>query len=342
MSRLPRALWTRSPAKLNLDLRVVGRREDGYHLLDTVFHALALHDDVAVSLAPGEVRIAVTADAERLLVPADERNLVVRALRALQEAAGADAGFDVRLHKRIPNGGGLGGGSSNAAAALRIGNELLARPLDPAALAALALSLGADVPFFLRGGTLRGRGVGDELTDAAPVHAHFVLLAPAYGCETAAVYKLHAELAAHRGSDTVDRNCGVPVAAVDMFRGFRNDLEPAAMQLRPALRALRDAVGVLGFPTVRMSGSGSTLFVGFEDAAGAERCAATLRRALASGAHGLVDVLVTQSEAPSGSNLPSDAPDDAPDGGRDGSRGGDSLAPLSRDLPPHLHARPAT
>ena len=327
MTGAARALWTRSRAKLNLGLRVVGRRADGYHLLDTIFHALDLHDDVAVSEAARGVGVGVTADEARLLVPSDERNLVYKALRRLLDAAGHGGGFHVQLHKRIPNGGGLGGGSSNAAAALRLGNELLGQPLADSQLSSLVVGLGADVPFFLRGGTLRGEGVGDLLSEAAVVRGHFVLLAPPYGCETAQVYKVHAELADRRSRDTVHRNCVSDDAVPDMFRGLRNDLESAAEHLTPALGRLRQAVAALGFPQVCMSGSGSTLFVGLEDEAAARRCAETLERALADGAHGSVELLVTRS-----ARL---------DHGAELGSGSGALDPLMADVPTHLCARSA-
>lgn len=327
MSAAPHALWTRARAKLNLGLRVVGRRPDGYHLLDTVFHELDLHDDVAVSKVASGVRVEVTADEERLLVPAGEGNLVVQALRRLLASVGADQGFRVSLHKRIPNGGGLGGGSSNAAAVLRIGNELLGRPRSDRELAEIAVGLGADVPFFLQGGTRRGCGVGDELTVAAPVRGHFVLILPSYGCETARVYKLHAALAEAESADTVQGNCAHPDAVPEMFRGLRNDLEPAAEQLVPALGELRRGVAAIGYPHVRMSGSGSTLFVGWSDEAAALRCAEDLKKVLHDGAHGPVEVLVTESARREAAER--------------GAAGIPTVDPLFAELPAHLRARAA-
>lgn len=342
MSAAPAALWTKSRAKLNLGLRVVGRRPDGYHLLDTIFHELDLHDDVAVARTEDEVRVAVTADADRLMVPSDDRNLVVVALRRLLERAGSQAGFRVRLHKRIPNGGGLGGGSSNAAAALRMGNALLGTPLDDGALAALAAGLGADVPFFLRGGTQRGEGVGDELTPMPAAHAHFVLLSPPFGCDTAQVYKLYAELAAQRPTDTFQRKSAGKEGFRDMFQDLRNDLEPAAARLAPALGVLRARVIARGYPEVRMSGSGSTLFVAAESEGAGLRCAEDLRAAFAGGEFASVAVQTTRSAAPQAATPQTVAPQTvapravapqtvvprtaaAPDG-----------EPLRGDLPTHL------
>lgn len=281
------ALWLRSRAKLNLVLRVTGRRDDGYHLLDTLFQTLELHDDIAVAERAEGISIAVTADEDRLLVPADERNLAVKALAALREhVGGAAPGFHVQLHKRIPNGGGLGGGSSNAAAVLRMANQLLGGRLDDASLARIAVRLGADVPFFLRGGSQWGRGIGDELEPCEVAGRHFVLVLPPYGCNTAEVYKNHAGRLAHAPDpDTLPGNTVPGNRDAAMSIGYCNELEPAAEQLRPELGRLRRAIADAGYAHARMSGSGSTLFVAVDDAGQALRCRHDLERALADTEH---------------------------------------------------------
>jgi 4-diphosphocytidyl-2-C-methyl-D-erythritol kinase len=284
-----------APAKLNLVLRVVGRRADGYHLLETLFHALALHDDLWLGCAAEGVQLHITAERPELLVPDGPDNLVQRALRQLQQAAGTTQGFRVHLHKRIPHGGGLGGGSSDAAAALRLGNAALGGPLAEPALARLASGLGADVAFFLRGGSQWGRGIGDELTPAEVPPLHFVLVLPPFGCPTASVYKIHAAL----------WNGGRPQASVTaspsedtvLRMAFANDLEPAAEQVRPELAELRRRVAALGYPQVRMTGSGSTLFVAHRSAVAAAQCAADLQGLTASPPQGMgVTLVSTASE----------------------------------------------
>jgi len=298
MSRGGEALWLRSRAKLNLVLRITGRRDDGYHLLDTLFHTLDLHDDVAVVRRAQGVSIAVTAEHRGLMVPADERNLAVKAVRALLQAAGGErsAGLHVQLHKRIPNGGGLGGGSSNAACVLRMANQLLGAPLDHDALAAIAVQLGADVPFFLRGGSQWGRGIGDQLEPVEVAGRHFVLVLPPYGCNTAEVYKNHAaRLAASVAGDTVPANTVPGNRDAAMGIGYCNELESAAEQLRPELGRLRRAIADAGHANVRMSGSGSTLFVAVDDAGQATRCREELQRALADTEHREVGFVVTNT-----------------------------------------------
>ncbi|MBM3972715.1 MAG: 4-(cytidine 5'-diphospho)-2-C-methyl-D-erythritol kinase [Planctomycetes bacterium] len=288
------ALRLPARAKLNLWLRVVGRRADGYHLLTTLFHALELHDDVAVALADQGIAMAITADAPVLAVPPGPGNLVEQALHALAERVGYRGGFRAQLHKRIPHGGGLGGGSSDAAAALRLGNALLGAPLAAAELQALAASLGADCAFFLRGGSQWGRGVGDELSPAQVAARHFVLVCPPFGCPTVAVYKTFAALWQERApDDTVEQNPAVDEPEALLQRGFRNDLRAAAERVQPALAPLRQRVAELAGQEVSMTGSGSTLFVPFAVASDAQRCAQDLEPLAADG----VRILVTRSAA---------------------------------------------
>jgi 4-diphosphocytidyl-2-C-methyl-D-erythritol kinase len=310
--------WSFLPAraKLNLVLRVIGRRADGYHLLQTLFHALELHDDLALRRRTDRHTIVldVRADDPGLVVAPGPDNLVVRALELLRAATGERGGFDAVLHKRIPHGGGLGGGSSDAAAALRLGNEALGRPLSEPALARLAARLGADVPFFLRSGSQWGQGVGDELTPATVPQRHFVLLLPPFGCATAEVYKIHRTLwQPPTAADTVP-TLTVPDnwdAAVSI--GCCNDLLGAAERLRPELAQLRRAVVERGYPQVAMTGSGSTLFVTCVDAVSARQCARDLEDLVAAGTRTLVTASGPPvADAPSSALPATVVPEDAP------------------------------
>ena len=304
------ALYLPSRAKLNLVLRILGRRDDGYHLLESLFHTLDLHDDVVVEydVESSGVGITVTADHDRLLVPGDERNIAVKALVALRQEIGASAmgGFHIRLHKRIPNGGGLGGGSSNAAAVLRLANAILAKnspggstpegALNDSQIATIGAQLGADVPFFLRGGTQWGCGIGTDLTEAGSLSGHFVLLVPTYGCGTVEVYKKHA--ASWCPAEQVGSMDSVSVPDIlhsAVSNTLSNDLECAAEQVRPELGRLRHAVKEAGYSHVRMSGSGSTLFVVVADAVTAEQCQRHLAMELAETEHRDVGFVVASS-----------------------------------------------
>jgi 4-diphosphocytidyl-2-C-methyl-D-erythritol kinase len=270
------ALRLLAPAKLNLVLEVVGRREDGLHRIQTLFHAIDLCDVLAAEPA-AEASLVVTAGDPRDAVPADEDNLVLRAARAFAARAAAAGrrapALRFALHKRIPHGSGLGGGSSDAAAALRLCNELAGRPFAGSDLHALAVGLGADVAYFLRGGSQWGRGIGDELTPAQDVPArHFLLVVPPYGCATRAVYENFAA-----NWNAALRSASIP-SARDRHQedsalrdGFANDLETAAERVRPELRGLRIRAGGLGAGVrpgfaLHMTGSGSALFAAAADA----------------------------------------------------------------------------
>lgn len=211
-----------APAKLTRSLRVVGRRADGYHLIDAEMVAVDLADVLAFSEGDG---LALAAADDH--VPLDETNLVRRALAATGRTA------HVELTKRIPSGAGLGGGSSDAAAVLRWAGVT---DLEVAA------RLGADVPFCVIGGRARVTGVGDEVAPLPFEPCSFTLLTPPLHCSTVAVYRAWDEL-------------GGPTAEGP------NDLEPAALHVEPALARWRDALGDATGCTPTLAGSGSTWFV---------------------------------------------------------------------------------
>jgi 4-diphosphocytidyl-2-C-methyl-D-erythritol kinase len=235
-----------------------------------------------------------------LQVAAGPDNLVAKALARFSAAARYRGGFRARLHKRIAASGGLGGGSSDAAAALRLANALLGEPLSPPELARLAAPLGADVPYFLRGGSQWGRGIGDELSPAAVAPQHFVLLVPPFGCPTAAVYKSFAEQWKSSGrADTVQP---IPVSDTTdshLLGGFPNDLAAAAERVRPELAVLRRRVAELANCDVGMTGSGSTLFVSTPTAEAAQRIALDLAPLAVTGVR-----LVATRSAPPGVDEP--------------------------------------
>jgi 4-diphosphocytidyl-2-C-methyl-D-erythritol kinase len=290
-------LCLHAPAKVNLGLRVVGRRPDGYHLLETTFHALELHDTLWLDDAAA-LGLAVIGEAGGLPVPAGDDNLVLRAARAFFAAAAMEARGQFRLEKRIPAGGGLGGGSSDAAAALLLLQHRHGKPLSDATLAATAVQLGADVAFFLRGGTQHGCGVGERLTAVPdPPVLHFVLVVPPFGTSTAAVFKnyaaelTHAPPFANVGKTNLGSPKGLWSPSELSTSRWHNDLEASAEQLYPELVRLRAAITGAGYASISMSGSGSSLFLTVSDA-DAARAARDVIRGLTTPA---VRVLLTRS-----------------------------------------------
>lgn len=250
----------RAHAKINLDLRVLGMRPDGYHELRTVYQALALHD--TLECIPREGPFAIECDTAG--VPLDGTNLVWRAADALWRAlrrAGAARDAIVRLHKRIPLQAGLGGGSADAAAAL-IGLARAWRvPLRPNQLTDVAATLGSDVPFFLSGGTALGLGRGDEVYPLADLPRHWVvLLIPGFGVSTSDAYGWYA---AERG---LARGAGgrepqhVPGPWPSRAAQMINDLEAPVARRHPEIDQMKTALRRAGALAAAMSGSGSTVF----------------------------------------------------------------------------------
>ncbi len=283
-----------APAKVNLGLRVVGKRADGYHLLDTTFHALDLHDTLVLDDAP-DFAFEVVGDGGGLPVPADDDNLVVSAARAFFAAAGVSPRGHFQLTKRIPAGGGLGGGSSDAAAALLLLQHRHGEPLSAADLATLAVRLGADVPFFLAGGTARGQGIGEQLTPSPPpTSPHFVLVVPPFGTSTAAVFKNYrpeltqGPVPAKSPQGNPGSTKGLRVSSGLSTQPWHNDLAVSAEQLYPDLAHLRGAMVEAGFASVSMSGSGSTLFLAFTQAESAAQAHTRLQGLVGSSARVLL------------------------------------------------------
>jgi len=239
-------LWP-APAKLNLFLHVTGRRADGYHQLQTVFQFLDYGDDLSFTVRDDGL-------IQRLSGPASigaADDLVVRAARALQQAAGTGKGADIHLHKRIPLGGGLGGGSSDAATTLVALNQLWETGLSPDALAALGLRLGADVPVFVRGHAAWAEGVGEQLQPVDLEEPWYLVLTPAVAVSTAEIF----------AAPELPRNCA-PVTLQDFVDGrCGNVCEPVTFARFPAVAQAHAALSRLG--NARMSGTGSTCFARF-------------------------------------------------------------------------------
>jgi 4-diphosphocytidyl-2-C-methyl-D-erythritol kinase len=259
----PSSVTARVPAKVNLELVVGPPRHDGYHPLATVFHAVALYDEVTV--APSEAWEVTVVGPQSLGVPTDGSNLALRAARTLAEAAGLDEQVQITIHKDIPVAGGMAGGSADAAATLVACDALWGLSLPRAELERLAADLGSDVPFLIGGGTAMGSGRGESL---APVLArgtyHWVFALSENGLSTAEVYAECDRL--RRGRPVPD-----PVPSPEMMTALRsgdpralaaalhNDLQAAALSMRPALGDVLDAGLEFGALGGIVSGSGPTV-----------------------------------------------------------------------------------
>jgi 4-diphosphocytidyl-2-C-methyl-D-erythritol kinase len=261
------AAIVRACAKINLVLRVGPRRPDGYHELVTLIARISLADVLLVSDAP-----AVSVDCPGL--PGGD-TLVSRALRLLCEASGHAGGFHVHIDKRIPHGAGLGGGSADAAAALRFANELLPRPLIDAELHRVAALIGSDVPALLHDDAVVARGRGDrvEVLGALPA-AHLVLAHPGRPLATRDVYQAYVP-----PDRALPDAIALPRSVEEMAAMIENDLAEPAERLEPACRGLREQLAAAGAMAACVSGSGSVVFGLFRTGQEAADAAANLEGA---------------------------------------------------------------
>jgi 4-diphosphocytidyl-2-C-methyl-D-erythritol kinase len=241
-----------APAKLNLFLHILGRRPDGYHELQTCFQFVDLCDEISIEVrADGRIRRLA-----EIAGVAEDADLCVRAARALKIATGCALGADIRVHKRIPLGGGLGGGSSDAATCLVALNHLWQLHQPAEALAALGLALGADVPVFVRGRAAWAEGVGERLTPLyaplAPIEANYLIVKPNVSVGTAEVF----------ADPELTRNSAAITINGFLASGGRNDCVGVVRRRYPEVARALDWLSVYG--PARLTGTGSCVFLACE------------------------------------------------------------------------------
>ncbi len=248
-------------AKINLGLDIVGRRNDGYHLLRMVMQTLSLHDTVTVRVSEGASGIRTVTDSD--LIPDDSHNLAFRAAGLLAEKYHIDDGIEIGIRKRIPVAAGLAGGSSDAAAVLRAMNRLFNLGLDVKDLQKLGLSLGADVPYCIEGGTRLSEGIGEILTPVVPElkGLSVLLIKPDRGVSTKEVYEAFDTLDDVRHPDTEGiiraiRSGDTPA----LGRLLGNSLEAVTVRKVPEISRIKGFLREKGAAGVLMSGSGPTVF----------------------------------------------------------------------------------
>lgn len=268
----------KAPAKLNLWLKILGRRADGYHELDTLMCPVSLYDELIVELGakPG-ITLAVD-DALGQGIQADNTNLAYRAAALFLAHTGQASGVDIRLKKNIPAGAGLGGGSSDAAAVLYGLNVLHGNPIAVDMLAQLALQLGADVPFFLLRRPARATGIGEKLViceNAFRLAAAVVF--PGVAAPTAKIYRNLKLALTNTSKHSICLKAQKEVATPDLGFTLQNDLEASALELYPEIGTAKNALKDAGFAQVLMSGSGSAVFGLCSDLTEAQRLVAGLK-----------------------------------------------------------------
>lgn len=264
-------------AKVNLDLRILGTRPDGYHDLKTIFQSLALHDVLTFSRRKGPFTI----ECDNPKIPTDERNLVWKAASVLWRTSGGRGNVPrdaiVGLRKRIPDQAGLGGGSADAAMAILGLARIWNLRVDIPTLSRVAAAVGADVPFFLVGGTALGLGRGDDIYPLVDLpRTHVVVVRPQFGVSTLEAYGWYDTDTKRSGRGAPRRD--FPPEWPEWAVNLRNDLEPAVMKHHPTIGRIKQALLDAGAVFAAMSGSGSAVFGLFERIDAARRTAADLRR----------------------------------------------------------------
>jgi 4-diphosphocytidyl-2-C-methyl-D-erythritol kinase len=250
-----RSIRASAPAKINLFLRVLSRRPDGYHTIETLFQAIDMHDELIVRQTSGPSTLEVPGAPELQT----EDNLVMKALRWLEKHVSADLSVNIRLTKRIPTAAGLGGGSSDAAAALLAIRELFHLPISDEDLRRGAVSLGADVPFFFTGGSAVGEEIGQQITPVSiPFDYSLLLINPGFPVSTARVYREFSKTLT--GKPREGRLWAVLREARTVADLLHNDLQPVTELLYPEVSEGKTRLAGLGFSGVLMSGSGPTVF----------------------------------------------------------------------------------
>lgn len=270
-------LRARAFAKLNLYLDITGRREDGYHLLETVMHSISLYDLVTVSLSRGS---GISLSCDREDVPTDRRNTAYRAAELFLREAGVITQIHISIEKNIPSGAGLGGGSADAAAVLGLMNFGLGFPLKMDRIMKIAAKVGADVPFCVVGGTKLCRGIGEEISDLPELNTHldningkyFVVGKPDFSCPTGEAYSKYDSdpLPLHGGLDRF-RAALPDNFAPEMYNVFQKLY--ADERIESLCRRLAD----LGAEGAMLTGSGSAVFGVFSDREQAETAEKEIR-----------------------------------------------------------------
>lgn len=252
----------RSLAKINWTLRILGRRDDGFHEIFTVFQTVSLHDTISFAADP---EVSLTCNDPS--VPTDERNLIVKAAALLRDRFDVRFGARLYLTKQIPSPGGLGGGSSNAAVTLIGLTKLWDIPPGDVEMQAIAAELGSDVPFFLHGGTAIGVGRGDIIEPMNDADEPFILIVtPNASVSTKNAFaRMNRSSLTNEASNRILRDCRSKAEFLDLRRSVLiNDFEESVFDAHPEIRLVKDTLLELGAVNAAMSGSGASVFAIFD------------------------------------------------------------------------------
>jgi 4-diphosphocytidyl-2-C-methyl-D-erythritol kinase len=271
-------------AKINLVLKVLGKRRDGYHSLETIYQSVDLHDDLTFRFLPSD-HFHLVLNVGDSDIPPDDSNLIYKALHLYHSIQPFNVRVEVDIVKRIPTQAGLGGGSSNAAVTLIAISRHLGWPLTRSKLLPLARRLGSDVPFFLYGGTALGSGRGEKIRKLPDWPAPNLLLVHSnVPCPTPAIYKAfdEADLLTHSRDSTNIHLDQRPESLRELVSLIENDLAQVVFALYPELDSIKKQIAETGAVTVSLTGSGSTLFALYNSAEDRNRAAGALPNSVSS------------------------------------------------------------
>ncbi len=273
------SLKIKCPAKVNLSLDVVSKRDDGYHNLEMIMHTVRLWDVLTIAFEKAQ-STQITLSSNSGFLPTDDKNLCAKAARMFLDSANICADISIHIEKNIPVGAGLGGGSSDAAGTLLALSKLTGNPLSASELTSMAKEIGADVPFFLYGGCMLATGIGEVLTPLPPLKNATILIAkPKYGISTPSVYK---NLALDENTPHPDTNSVIEaiknndLKLLGKYAG--NVLETAVCGKYPEINQYKNIMKSCGAVYSLMSGSGSAVFGVFDNRSMAIYAANKLRR----------------------------------------------------------------
>ena len=247
-----------SPAKVNLSLWVKGKRDDGYHEIITVLHTIDLFDFIYIKKSD-YLQLSIEGSQT---IPSGEENLIIKACKAFSDYTGIKPEVNIKLEKNIPIGGGLGGGSSNAATMLKTLNKIYDNPLNEEELFEIASNLGSDVPFFLKGGLAIAYGRGEKLKFYKPSKFRILLIHPRFSCSTKEVYEKLPEIKNKAKIEDAERLIISPLETGNVKKIvdiLSNDLEKSESECVKRVLKIKHELESLGIKTL-MSGSGSSLF----------------------------------------------------------------------------------
>lgn len=257
-------------AKINISLDVVGKREDGYHLLSMIMQSIELYDEIEIS----EIREGITINCNKSFIPTDERNLAYKAARLFLDTYKIKSGVLINIIKNIPVAAGLAGGSADCAAVLRILNKMFNVNASDEELMKLGEKLGADVPYCIKGGTALCEGIGEKITPLKPFKNHIVLLIkPPFGVSTKDVYKAFDinKVMIHPNTEKLVQK----IEENDLYyiaNNMKNLLENVTIRKHKVLYKIKENLVANGAVGAMMSGSGPTIFALFDDMQIARRC----------------------------------------------------------------------